>query len=197
MGTCSIDTTCTIWDLEQAAVRTQLIAHDKEVYDIAFAHGIYTFATAGADGSIRHFDVRNLEHSTIIYENPDQIPFLRVAWNHEDPNYLATIMMDSNKVSIIDIRNPLIPYAELVGHTAPVNAISWAPNSSVHICTGGDDGQTLIWDLMSGQYVEKQETPDPYLTYTAEAEVTMIQWPICYPDWICIGFNNKMQILKV
>ena len=51
IGTSSIDTTCTIWQLEtgqaigstrptmDAALRTQLIAHDKEVYDICFNKG--------------------------------------------------------------------------------------------------------------------------------------------------------------
>ena len=49
-GTSSIDTTCTIWGLETGQVigrvnmvtgqvKTQLIAHDKEVYDIAFSKG--------------------------------------------------------------------------------------------------------------------------------------------------------------
>lgn len=36
IGTSSIDTTCTIWDIEKGVVETQLIAHDKEVYDIAW-----------------------------------------------------------------------------------------------------------------------------------------------------------------
>lgn len=38
--------------------KTQLIAHDKEVYDIAFACGKDIFATVGADGSLRVFDLR-------------------------------------------------------------------------------------------------------------------------------------------
>ena len=33
--------------------KTQLIAHDKEVYDIAFAAGVNVFASVGADGSVR------------------------------------------------------------------------------------------------------------------------------------------------
>ena len=69
IGTSSIDTTCTIWDIEKGAVKTQLIAHDKEVYDICFANGVDMFASCGADGSVRHFDLRDLEHSTIIYES--------------------------------------------------------------------------------------------------------------------------------
>jgi len=91
--------------------------------------GVNTFASAGADGSIRHFDTRNLEHSTIIYESPGQVPFVRVAWNRDDANFLATIMMDSPKVVIVDIRYPMLPYLELTGHNNFVNAIAWAPTS--------------------------------------------------------------------
>ncbi|KAL6742881.1 hypothetical protein Aduo_015980 [Ancylostoma duodenale] len=51
IGTSSIDTTCTVWQLEtgqaigstratvDGTVRTQLIAHDKEVFDISFSRG--------------------------------------------------------------------------------------------------------------------------------------------------------------
>ena len=39
IASCSIDTTCTIWDIVQMMPKTQLIAHDKEVFDIAFACG--------------------------------------------------------------------------------------------------------------------------------------------------------------
>lgn len=55
---------------QKQAVKTQLIAHDKEVYDISFANGKDTnlFSTVGADGSLRLFDLRSLEHSTILYE---------------------------------------------------------------------------------------------------------------------------------
>jgi hypothetical protein len=58
IGSCSIDTTCTIWDCVQMVPKTQLIAHDKEVYDIAFACGKDIFGTVGADGSLRMFDLR-------------------------------------------------------------------------------------------------------------------------------------------
>ena len=86
------------------APKTQLIAHDKEVYDIAFACGKDIFGTVGADGSLRMFDLRSLEHSTILYETPDQSPLLKLVWNKQDPNYIATIQADSNKTIIIDIR---------------------------------------------------------------------------------------------
>lgn len=50
------------------------------------------------------FIKRSLEHSTIIYESPGEKPLLRLAWNKQDSNYLATFMMDAPVVNIIDTR---------------------------------------------------------------------------------------------
>lgn len=72
--TSSIDTTCTIWDVTRLNAKTQLIAHDREVYDVRFcANSVNLFVSCGADGSVRMFDLRSLDHSTIIYE-PSQKP---------------------------------------------------------------------------------------------------------------------------
>lgn len=194
IGTSSIDTTCTIWNIEREQAKTQLIAHDKEVYDIAFARGTeHIFASVGADGSVRMFDLRSLEHSTIIYESQDNVPLLRLAWNKQDPNYLATVLMDSNKVVIIDVRVPSTPATELGGHQASVNGIAWAPHSSCHFCTGGDDRHALIWDISS----MSKTIEEPILFYQAEAEVNQIQWSTTQPDWISIAFGSKLQILRV
>ena len=44
--------------------------------------------------------IRNLEHSTILYEDQKQQPLLRLAWNRQDPNYLSTFAVDSSEVQI-------------------------------------------------------------------------------------------------
>merc|ERR1712146_436905 len=178
--------------------KTQLIAHDKEVYDLAFASGVHVFASVGADGSVRMFDLRSLEHSTIIYESADgqggsPVPLIRLAWNKQDPNYLATITMDSNTVVILDIRVPSLPAAKLQGHSQCVNSLAWAPHSSCHICTAGDDNQALIWDLSLGH----KPISDPILAYYAESEVNQLQWSKAQPDWVAICFDKKLQILRV
>lgn len=194
IGTSSIDTTCTIWDVERGVVETQLIAHDKEVYDIAWV-GAGVFASVSADGSVRIFDLRDKEHSTIIYESPQpDTPLLRLAWNKEDLTYMATILMDSNKVVILDIRSPTLPVAELERHKASVNAIAWAPQSSKHICSAGDDTQALIWELPT---VAGPNGIDPMSMYSAGSEIHQLQWSSALPEWIGIGFSNKMQLLKV
>lgn len=196
IGTSSIDTTCTIWDIERETVDTQLIAHDKEVYDIAWG-GVGVFASVSADGSVRVFDLRDKEHSTIIYESSEpDTPLVRLGWNKQDPRYMATIIMDTSKVVVLDIRFPTLPVVELQHHQASVNALAWAPHSSCHICTAGDDSQALIWDLSSmGQPVEGGL--DPILAYTAGSEIEQLQWSSSQPDWVAIAFSSKLQILRV
>lgn len=193
LGTCSIDTTCTIWDVVKMTPRTQLIAHDKEVYDIAFACGKDVFGTVGADGSLRMFDLRSLEHSTILYESPDLSPLLRIAWNKQDPNYLATILTDSPKAVILDIRVPSLPVAELIGHQAAVNAIAWAPHSPCHICTCSDDKAAFIWDINQ----RPKPIEDPILAFSAGGEINRLEWCASHEDWVGICFDNTVQILKV
>jgi len=194
IGTSSIDTTCTIWDVTAQVAKTQLIAHDREVYDLAFSRGKDVFASVGADGSVRMFDLRSLEHSTILYESPKLDPLLRLAWNKQDANYLATFMVDSNRTIVLDIRVPSMPVVELGGHNGSVNATAWAPHSSCHICTAGDDAQALIWDLSA---MPQQPIDDPILAYHAQGEINNLQWNVAQPDWVSIAFQDKLQILRV
>lgn len=63
---------------------------------------------SGADGSVRMFDLRHLEHSTIIYEDPQHQPLLRLAWNKQDPNYLATMAMDALEVGYNGVLSSLV-----------------------------------------------------------------------------------------
>mmetsp|Transcript_14143 Transcript_14143/g.17171 ORF Transcript_14143/g.17171 Transcript_14143/m.17171 type:complete len:384 (+) Transcript_14143:259-1410(+) len=208
IGTSSIDTTCTIWDITTEKARTQLVAHDREVFDLAFAQGKDIFASVGADGSVRMFDLRRLDHSTIIYENPKGSPLLRLEWNKIDPSYLATFTEDSAVTFILDIRMPSTPVSELGGHTACVNATAWAPHSYYHICTAGDDSQALIWDLSSTSsrqvddpsymsFMSETNNLNPILAYHAKGEINNLQWNTKQSDWISIAYRDKLQILRV
>eukprot|EP00478_Filoreta_tenera_P000930 GABV01000936.1.p2 GENE.GABV01000936.1~~GABV01000936.1.p2 ORF type:complete len:141 (-),score=27.56 GABV01000936.1:48-470(-) len=139
------------------------------------------------------FDLRSLEHSTIVYESADLVPLLRLCWNKQNHNHIATFLMDQTKVVVLDIRAPSVPVAELTGHSGPLNALAWAPHSNCHLCTAGDDAQTLIWDL----HGMPKPVDDPILAYTAPAEVNSLQWPSSQPDWVSITFGKTLQILRV
>jgi WD repeat-containing protein 68 len=139
------------------------------------------------------FDLRNLEHSTIVYETPDSTPLLRLAWNKQDPNYLATFQMDSSKVVVLDVRVPSVPVTELHGHSGPLNSIAWAPHSSAHICTAGQDSQVLVWDLSQmRKYIQ-----DPILCYESPMETNSISWSRLQPDWVAIAYGDTLEALRI
>nr|DAD43557.1 TPA_asm: hypothetical protein HUJ06_001787 [Nelumbo nucifera] len=170
---CSNDTTCTIWDLEKEAVEAQLVAHDKEVYDVSWG-GPGVFASVSADGSVRVFDMRDKERSTIIYENSrsGSTPLLRLEWNKADPKVIATVGMDSNKVVILDIRFPAYPLMELRRHRGSVNAIAWSPHVGRQLCSVGDDSRAFIWEVPVAEgRPESGDDIEPVMWYGTTAEI--------------------------
>lgn len=55
LGTACIDTTCTIWDVTTQQAKTQIIAHDKEVYDISESmHLLLTLMRLRVPSALRH-----------------------------------------------------------------------------------------------------------------------------------------------
>ncbi|ODH46957.1 hypothetical protein GX48_06946 [Paracoccidioides brasiliensis] len=180
--TSSIDTTCTIWDIPTLTAKTQLIAHDKEVYDVRFcANSVDVFVSCGADGSVRMFDLRSLEHSTIIYEpseknekltSPGNLtpptnnmswppPLLRIAASPHDAHLLGTFSQDSNIIRILDVRQPGQALMELKGHAGSINCIEWSPARRGTIASGADDSLVLIWDLINQSNAASIIPPPP------------------------------------
>lgn len=169
--TASTNTTVTLYDIGTGAATTQLIAHDKAVYDVQWcpgpAAGRDQFASCGADGSVRMFDIRALEHSTILYETPssstsssqtangtvkENNPLLRLAFDPNNLHCLAVLHADCNSILMIDNRKPGIPVVELSAHQGPINGMAWSgnngdtgsvqssPENQGAIATVGDDG---------------------------------------------------------
>lgn len=138
-----------MWNLDTATAVTQLIAHDREVYDVAWLpNSTDIFVSVGADGSLRAFDLRSLEHSTILYETPPpknqppsgrppSSPLLRIAFNPSDANYMSTFHQDGADVQILDMRSPGAPVMELRAHRAPINAAGWSSTEGGLVASAG------------------------------------------------------------
>uniref|UniRef100_A0A7S1QJS0 Peroxin-7 n=1 Tax=Alexandrium catenella TaxID=2925 RepID=A0A7S1QJS0_ALECA len=201
IGTSSVDTTCTIWNIERQKIETQLIAHDKAVYDLNFSQK-FLFASCGADGSVRLFDQRNLEHSTIIYETNPVVPLLRLAWNKINRNYIATVAMDSSGVTLIDIRRPSVALATLSQLDACVNSVVWAPHSRNHLLCGTQDGQALIWDVKEVSTPadgtdQSRPRPPSLFVHGAGQEVYQVHWSSTQPDWVALGSAKQVEVLQI
>lgn len=196
IATASVDTTCTIWDLTTQQARTQLIAHDKEVFDIEFVAGsVDAFASVGADGSVRLFDLRSLEHSTILYESESSAPLLRLTACGSDSNLLATFHADSQTIQVLDVRRPGQAVVELEAHSGALNAIEWSPTSKNLIASCADDAQVLVWDLNAAAS-KQQRIRDPALAYTADYEVNNLTWS-ADGQKLAIAYGRNVQVLKL
>ncbi|CDO55834.1 hypothetical protein DV113_003505 [Geotrichum candidum] len=214
--TSSIDTTCTVWDIAASTAHTQLIAHDSEVFDVSFvANSTHIFASVGADGSVRVFDLRSLDHSTIIYEPQQPVPLVRIVGNPLEENILATLAANTNEIYILDVRVPGVPVATLTGHKAPVNSIAWAPAAAAtagaatggsarsyrHIlASGADDCQALIWDVSEPSInpkVHPHGTDVPVVSaYTDSQEINYVTWN-SDASWLGVVRGRGVQAVKL
>lgn len=224
--TSSIDTTCTVWDLNHPTTpTTQLIAHDSEVFDVQFIkNSPNMFASCGNDGSMRVFDLRSLEHSTIIYEpsptasnsNPGSLssnintskqPLLKLATSNVNENVIATFSYRSNEIKILDMRLPAIPVSLLTGHQKDVNSIEWHPTEN-KLLSGSDDCQAFIWDLSSNNVTNTSTNTTspitgnnvvdlPAYAYSDLMEVNNVTWN-SNGDWFGVvsgkGFQGVVAI---
>ena len=75
-----------------------------------------------------------------------------------------------------------------------MNAIAWAPQSSYHICSVGDDCKAYIWDL-SGEKTENYQAP--LLEYRADEQISNLTWSVLQKEWLGICFLKQLQILRL
>lgn len=55
------------------------------------------FVSVGADGSLRAFDLRTLEHSTILYESAADTPLARIAFSNREQSVVVLIYLSNSK----------------------------------------------------------------------------------------------------
>lgn len=193
IAACSVDTTCTLWDINTKKSKYSLVAHDKEVFDIQFnPQDSHIFTTLGADGSMRLFDCRTLETCSVLYESTSKTPLLRLSWNMADEHIIAATQLDSPRIILIDTRKPLSPLCYLDGHGGCINSICWAPQSSKYLVSGSDDSNCYIWNisLASAQ-------GEPILCYHADNEVNHVVWSHENPNTIAMCQGTKVELLQL
>ncbi|KAI0265509.1 hypothetical protein BGY98DRAFT_1035069 [Russula aff. rugulosa BPL654] len=79
---------------------TQFIAHDREVYDVAWLpNSTVIFMSVGVDSSLRAFDLRNQPPTG----RPPSSPLLHITFKPGDPNYISTFHQDGSDIQILDM----------------------------------------------------------------------------------------------
>lgn len=88
---------------------------------------------------------------------------------NSDSSFLASGGND-NKVFVFDMRESCMPFATLGAHHAAVKALSWCPNSSNQLITGGGTADKTIkhWDL--------SKTTPLVRSYDFESQICNLKW---------------------
>jgi len=193
IGVSSVDHTCSIWDLNKREQKYMIIAHDKEVYDISLGPDEFIFMSTGADGSVRLFDSRQANSSSIIFETRDESAMTRLKWNLVNPNFILTVIVDKNEIYILDQRKLNAPYGILKVHTNVVNNAIWAPQSNSNLISVSDDKSALLWDI----YCDSEKPEEYIMKYEAENEIENVAWGEVTQNWIGIIDGNQAEILRI
>ena len=193
IGVSSVDHTCSIWDLNKREEKYMIIAHDKEVYDISLGPDEFIFMSTGADGSVRLFDSRQANSSSIIFETRDESAMTRLKWNLVNPNFILTVIVDKNEIYILDQRKLNAPYGILKVHTNVVNNAIWAPQSNSNLISVSDDKSALLWDI----YCDSEKPEEYIMKYEAEYEIENVAWGEITQNWIGIIDGNQAEILRI
>ena len=185
LATSCIDTTCTIWDAEVGKAVKQLIAHDCAVHDVSWDSTANNFATVAKDGSIRCFDLRNLEHSSVIFEHSHSEPITRVEWNKLNTNYVA--VTTENSIMVVDVRMPSFPASEVTFPEAEMTTIQWSSRSPSVLVSGGSDGKALLWDFAL-------DSQQPIGQFAVKASISDIHMS---KNECIISYDHYVKIVKI
>lgn len=111
-------------DLANEKIGARILAHDYPIHDVKFYGPTPMFLTVSFDGSLRFFDLRNLESSFIYYQAP--LPLMRVSVSLMDETKVATFFKDSDYCIIIDIRKPGVPCGFCSFPGEKVTCLQWS-----------------------------------------------------------------------
>lgn len=193
VGVSSIDTTCTIWDLNKKETKQQFIAQTKEVFDISLGPNEFVFMSAGGEGRINLFDTRTKAICNIIFETGDRKAITILNWNLRDPNFLLAVGQDKSTIYIIDQRNNEAPFDVLKGHNGVVNNAIWQPGSSSHLISVSDDKSALVWDIKN----EENGTAKAIMSYMSKGKLENVAWGTETDDWVGVVYDNNVEMLKI
>jgi WD repeat-containing protein 68 len=136
-------------DMTTLTPLSRIVAHDHQVHDVKFITASPTFVTAGLEGSVRFFDIRDLMSSFVYFQTA--MPLLRVSVSPLSVTKIATFSKDSKSVSVIDTRSPGMPVHK-VRHQAKLTSINWSSLVEDRLFSTDAGGNLMMTDLTEGVF---------------------------------------------
>lgn len=184
---CSTDCSATCVDVSIAQPTTRIMAHDHQIHDIKFVGATPTFVTCGFDGSMRFFDIRELESSVIYYQTA--LPLMRCAISPYDATKIAAFSYNSQCVIIIDTRQPGIPVSVVKHNDGSVSSISWGLSFDELLLSTNMNGH-----IYSSTVSNQDPEPPVYISY---AHNNMIQSISNQRSYCTITSPKMLTLMKL
>ncbi|MBW2263460.1 MAG: protein kinase, partial [Deltaproteobacteria bacterium] len=133
-----------LWDLETGQGRGHIVAHDRDIYDLAFSPDGRTLASASQDRTVRIWSVPDGSLTRILAGHEAAI--MGVSFSI-DGTFIATASADST-AGIWDVGAGTRLHT-LEGHAGPVFSVAFSPDGT-EIATNSNDGSLRLWDSATG-----------------------------------------------
>lgn len=179
------DGAATAVDASCGQIVARIIAHDHPIHDICFCGATPTFITASFDGSLRFFDLRDLQSSFIYYQT--SMPLMQIDVSPFDSNYIASFSKDSPAVTIIDTRHPGIPVYVCEFEESPVTCIGWSKGAQNSIVWSNRESNLLAADLADSM------RPPAQAVYNTEAPIECFS---IFQNLIGMTLSNKVDVIQ-
>ena len=179
------DGAATAVNVANGQIAARIIAHDHPIYDISFCAANPTFLTASFDGSLRFFDLRDLQSSFIYYQT--SMPIMKIEVCPFESNYIALFASNSQVVTVIDSRHPGVPIHTCEAGPSPITCIGWSNINANSIFWSTDDCclcSTFLNEAMSPPANILQRTNDK------------IQWFSASHNLLAESLSNRVDIIK-